>query len=578
MTSLTLPSFGAQRMHRVLCIPELLDMVFTLLEPSSNAVNARVCKVWSDIALDSLWKDMADLHRLFGILAPLRKTEEEEYEFDRMPETEDWIRFEKYGRRVRRLVYRASNSHTLKQSVFDDVGRTRTRLDIFPNMHTLYWKAPLALCVMFMHRGIKHFAVQLPPELETISPRPFFQDIAARMPNLENIDIRSNIPMRAIEAETIDLLQRLPKLTKVLFPRFYCTTEVAEALSRLEHLGTIEFRYIPEQGCGCEDDVKPFQPVLTEGAFPALWDYSLTALFDDAARFLDATFAPTNLTMLYLDSDIIETSESINRILSVVAENCQLLKFLALVSLRDASSLDSYDGFLAAPGTKITIDTLKPVLKLPNLSTMEIVHQYPLSLREEDIELLASSWPSLETLILNNEPVLLVNSNLTLGSLLPFAKHCPKLTHLGLFLDASSVEDFLDPAAASLPFSPVAPFKTLQRLSMGVSIIKENQGDRVAEYLSQILPLGCKIDGGITWDESREVSVPATEILRVRCEEWAKVQELLPMCTRLRIGERERTKFMERELEDLRMRTGVMGDAYGAVAGVRVDLATCVMI
>lgn len=61
---------------RVLDIPELLDMIFGFLDESSNASNASVCKRWSDIALDSLWRDLDDLYRLFRILKPLKQAEE----------------------------------------------------------------------------------------------------------------------------------------------------------------------------------------------------------------------------------------------------------------------------------------------------------------------------------------------------------------------------------------------------------------------------------------------------------------------------------------------------------------------
>lgn len=59
-------------MHRVLNIPELLDMVFSFLEPESNAINARICRRWSEIALDALWRDVRDVQLLFGLLVPLR--------------------------------------------------------------------------------------------------------------------------------------------------------------------------------------------------------------------------------------------------------------------------------------------------------------------------------------------------------------------------------------------------------------------------------------------------------------------------------------------------------------------------
>ena len=66
-------------MHRVLRIPELLQMIFSILDPPSNTVNARVCKQWSDIALDILWREIDELYVLFKILAPLTKMVNESY-------------------------------------------------------------------------------------------------------------------------------------------------------------------------------------------------------------------------------------------------------------------------------------------------------------------------------------------------------------------------------------------------------------------------------------------------------------------------------------------------------------------
>ena len=383
------------------------------------------------------------------------------------------------------------------------------------------------------------------------------------MPHLTNLDIRSFIPMHAIEPEMVLLIEQLPKLKKITFPRFYLTTKVAEALSRLSHLEVIEFQYSAEQGFGDPNDVTPFVPSLAEGAFPSLWDHSMTSTFDDAARFVNARFSPTNITMLYIDSDSIETPSSIHNFLSLVAENCQLLKSLALVSLRDASSIPDVD---QATDNDITLDVLKPLLKLPGLVMMELVHQHQLALTQVEIELLAASWPSLETLILNNEPVNLARSHLTLKALLPFAKHCHRLTHLGLFLDATSVDE-------SFNHVNLIPFQNLKRLSMGVSIIADTED--VALCLSCILPLGCKLDSGITWDEANEINTSISLKVEERCQAWSKVAETLPMLCTLRMQERERTRMMEKELEDLKMRTAVMTDIV--VLGVR-DNSSCIMI
>lgn len=66
-------------MHRVLGIPELLDMIFGFLDEGSNASNARVSKQWSDVVLDTLWRDVNDLYRLFSLLAPLEQGSDSKY-------------------------------------------------------------------------------------------------------------------------------------------------------------------------------------------------------------------------------------------------------------------------------------------------------------------------------------------------------------------------------------------------------------------------------------------------------------------------------------------------------------------
>ena len=56
---------------RVLAIPELLDIIFSHLDPPSIASNACVSKAWSEVALNVLWCEVDDLKRLIGLLVPL---------------------------------------------------------------------------------------------------------------------------------------------------------------------------------------------------------------------------------------------------------------------------------------------------------------------------------------------------------------------------------------------------------------------------------------------------------------------------------------------------------------------------
>ncbi|KAF9441510.1 hypothetical protein P691DRAFT_779783, partial [Macrolepiota fuliginosa MF-IS2] len=553
--------------HRVLAIPELLDTIFRMMDNHCNLTNSLVCRAWSEIALDTLWRQVDDLHRLFNLLAPLRKASSGKYEFSRLPESNDWLHFQRYSKRVRVLLYDENESdRMLNQTVFDDIARTRVTLSVLPNMHTLSWRATIPLCVMFMHSNVKRFIVHLPEIIESTSPRPFFDDIVARMPALTYLDVRTNIPMNSLEEEAVRLLSSLSKLQKLTMPRFFFTTRVAECLSRLPKLGCIEFQYFEEQGAGNPVDVTVFKPELSEGAFASLWDLSLTAAYKDVERFLTIPFSPSNLTMLYVESPNIESPTIIQRLFTAISENCQMLKLLALISPRRATS-DS-DPTTIDVDQRINMETLKPLLGCANLTSLEIIHRHPLGLQREDLEVLALRWPSLETLNLNNEPLDLHSSDLTLDILIPFARHCPHLTHLSIFIDASS-----NAIPSFSPTSALPTFKNLQRLSMGLSIITESTS--VAIFLSQILPLECIVDSGIIWDESFQMQDETGTIIANRYRLWNDANTLIPILARVRMEERERTKEMKREMDDLQIRTRILMEKFGNVVG---SAESCVML
>lgn len=53
-------------------MPEVIHQVFSYSDNVSNSVYTQVCKQWSEIALDVLWKDVTDIRHLLARLAPLK--------------------------------------------------------------------------------------------------------------------------------------------------------------------------------------------------------------------------------------------------------------------------------------------------------------------------------------------------------------------------------------------------------------------------------------------------------------------------------------------------------------------------
>ncbi|KAL1743661.1 hypothetical protein HDZ31DRAFT_83281 [Schizophyllum fasciatum] len=529
--------------------------MINFLDDNEHLKCALVCRQWSEIALDALWRLVDDLPRLFGILAPLRKqTGSAALEFTRVLQADDWTRFNRYARRVRHLAY-DEGLGALAHSAFTDIATTRTSLEILPSLRALEWNAPLRASIMFMHRNVKTFIISVPMLQTTGVPLPsFFQDVAVRMPGLTHLDLRWNEPASAHEDDIISFLRSLPNLRKITFPRYYLTSKIAEALSvGHDDLGTIEFQYMEPQGCGEASDIYTFAPSLAPGAFPTLYDLSLTSSFLDMSNFLTRPHAPTRLAMMYIHSYRLESPADIRKFLCAVRDTCPSLKELSLLSTVDVTPTRPQ---IESDTELATIETLRPLFGCASLVSFEILQQHPLRLTLPDLEELARKWPSLEKLVLNSEPPEAASAALTLRALLPFAAHCPRIRTLGLFLHASRHDiptAYVAGAADTLCALPA--FRKPVLLSMGVSIIDEEDIEQVALFLSQVCPVGADLEAGVTWElgeeDASQMDTEMAAAIDARCEKWNRVREFLPLLTQLRKQEAERARMLEQNLREL---------------------------
>ncbi|TRM67010.1 hypothetical protein BD626DRAFT_167728 [Schizophyllum amplum] len=551
-------AYAPSTSSRVLQIPEILDIMIGFLEQNEHPACALVCRQWSEIALDALWRLVDDLPRLFGILAPLTKQNASNaLEFSRSLQADDWTRFNRYARRVRHLAYDES-AGALAQSAFTEIATTRTSLEILPSLNALEWNAPLRASVMFMHRNVKRFIITVPPPLPLqasgIALPSFLQDVAARMPNMTHFDLRWLESASSHENELVTFFRALPKLRKITFPRYYFTSNIAQALSQgHENLAIIEFQYMDAQGCGEAQDIYQFAPTLTAGAFPALYDFSLACSLADMANFLTRPFGPSHLTMSYIHSYRLESPAEINKLVCAFRDTCPLLKELSILSAVDVTPARPQPGSNA---DVVTLETLRPLFGCANLISFEILHQHPLRLSFTDLDELARKWPSLERLILNSEPPDAGSAALTLRALLPFAAHCPRLRSLGLFIHASRLDiptAYIEHGTDALTALPA--FKEPILLSMGVSVIHEEDVEQVALFLSQVCPVGADLEAGVTWelmeDEAGHMDPEMAATIDARCEKWHRVREFLPLLTQLRKQESDRARMLESSLREL---------------------------
>ncbi|OBZ72753.1 hypothetical protein A0H81_06681 [Grifola frondosa] len=514
-------------------INELLFIILSHLDDRSLSKVVTVCKQWSEIALDILWRDVVDLRRLLSILAPFTRKSQKStfsqglaavYVFGRKPQASDWQRFQRYALRVRRILYnqrptlKARRRH-LSASVFEDIATTCPTPEVFPNLHSLTWcyctpdRQPLSL--VFMHEKVKHLSLQL-YRSQIIPLSPYLEQVVARSPSVTHLELRSDSPMSDLEDDLVPFLRGMQALQELLVPMYCLTSRVISALSELANLSAVGFAKPAELGNGDREDVVQFAPTCGEDAFPSLRRLCFSSHIPDAIRFLTGDFS--HLTKLYVHTIAIAATQDVREFFVTVQDRCHDLQefFVDFIIGPDSPLI-----FPATPAhQRPNVDTFRPLFSCRRLRKFEFRWDLPLNLTDQDAEELASNWASLEVLLLNCEPVPLAEAggpHLSLRALLPFARHCPDLRHLGLYVNATA--PYLAHFMAQP--QPVVPFSRLEKLTIGLSAI--DHAEPAALFLSQLLPLGCEIIAGLRWPDAYGIALDTAGIvdeLRAKMTEW----------------------------------------------------------
>lgn len=201
-----------------------------------------------------------------------------------------------------------------------------------------------------------------------------------------------------------------------------------------------------------------------------------------------------------------------------------------------------------------------------NMKSFSLSTGRPLLIDDDDMQILACSWPELKLLKLSPDPGNLELDRpkcLTLRSLVHLARHCPSLEILGLYLDATSpsipdtIHDItgMDTVPSPVPLPvPVNPFRKLHRLEVGFSPISSHA--RAAYILAQLLPPSFSIPTA-QW-RWQQVAAISPLIPGAWKTEWESVRALLPVMLKLRMeGDRklqehvEYIRYLENEVSSL---------------------------
>ncbi|KAH8113752.1 hypothetical protein DFH11DRAFT_272706 [Phellopilus nigrolimitatus] len=541
-------------MHRVLQLVELLDNIFSSCDRASNAECARVCKLWADTALNSLWRSLESSIPLFSILTMCRGSPKR---IDVIHSTRYmvpgdsinavvWSILLSYSQRVRYLNIEGNGSLEICHLLIDQLVREHQNCRVlFPNLIELELDIPM-LPVDTQNRRFENASKCFSDRLTSLTTnlpdkkdflKVFLNKITTRCPNIQELKLGFSEPVRTVEDEIASTLLSLKRLKTVAFPACTMTSKIASALSTLPNLKLVAFDDVSWK----QSPIEPLIPELLPGAFPSLCQLDLGANLADAVQLVgNANFAARALEEVSVQSGRTEEARLVQEFLSTLIPHAQSIRQICI---------DANDEVMTSPLKdmqqneldRITISVLRPLFSFENLTSFTFWYHRMLEISNTDLELLVSNLTRLQHLTLCPSPTLCVadRPRLTVGVLPAIARHRPDLLSLRIYVDCSMSTY---PESLSIPSHQ---FSALYCLGFGMSPFHmEHDKHLVIQYLSHIIPSSCKISAGSFMDNEIGDVESIEKLRRDRAAAWADVGKCVPALALLK-EEEKRNKALK---------------------------------
>ncbi|KAG8913133.1 hypothetical protein FRC01_004716 [Tulasnella sp. 417] len=465
---------GSVKKARVdaLVVPELLATVFSFATRPTLGTCVQVCKLWSEVALDELWKHLDSVFPLLELVMSidlLRNLELRVPDASQILSSElsnaDWSRFHSYSSRVRSISYdheKIYRPNLITPAIAPEaiamlcLHRPSCH-EVLPNLETLKWSTngPTTPILPLLSPRIKFLEVELTGSSQSIDD--FFRALAGRTPHLATFDLRTRRAAKDIELSLRKAIGTWRNLDTLSLPPYYLRPSimgVIASLPSLRHLQCDPTYYPPY-------DEAAMLKELPENAFPKLCSFAFNSNPPSALKLaIQSPDLFTGLTSIMIDAANSVGGEEVLKFVRHLGRECVRL---SAVSLNLCLGWGP-QGEVASPLSFGVLESLFPCRRLRRLV---IGHPRPLSFTESDVERIAVAWPNLEIFDVCNEPD---SSRPIPGatgnslSILPiFAKHFPSMKSLGLFFAKDQDLDF------SGNLYPEFEFQQLQSICVGVS-------------------------------------------------------------------------------------------------------------
>ncbi|KAI4518764.1 hypothetical protein K525DRAFT_288008 [Schizophyllum commune Loenen D] len=374
--------------------------------------------------------------------------------------------------------------------------------------------------------------------LENWHPRPEFASALTTLGSKSLVELRvdASLTSKKVEDAITEILRQSPAL-EVVELRHMISPDRILALAALRSLRELRIMRLPV-----------FDEELPKPAFPALRSLYFNwtrhaALMNFLHKIGDVLPNLDSLTLGFRPSDALNGLGELTALCELVAKRCSAVG-LAHLSIADETGGDFDTTSDEVQYYAAKYEHIRALRSLRGLKTLHIEVWGHVDVDDNDIELLVSSWPVLESFRLDKptESVYEFDTDVegahpfvpraTAKSLLSIARHCPDLRELAMAFNAS---DLTTIESGGRPGGGLVQH-ALRKLDTLHTIIQPDEALPLTLLLSDAFPALEKVDSDT--ELQAEVAKEEGEGIPEGHEGYKKLLELLPIVSKVRWQER----------------------------------------
>ncbi|KAG8972755.1 hypothetical protein FRC05_009585 [Tulasnella sp. 425] len=450
-----------------LSIPEILSLIFAPRE--TQAACACVCKKWSEVALDELWRDPGDVYSLLKLAIDDDsfydgRSEMDDETLERIQDA-DWPRFRKYATRVVFInfyEYPSARPLPSKAGIAFLCFHHRFGTCFTPNVRKIRWtmnsKKGATLMMPFISAKLEELTMETYGRFGCAKES--FPCLVHRTPTLKKLYIDSKELPPDVSASFTRWIRTCDGLEVVHIPPPWHTSTIVAAFASLPNL--IEFGHQWTNPPG-EDTGGAIALAINGGSFRSLRRLGWSLDIKQAEDLLRRTSCQLQGLTFHCRGQ--SNQGEVVAFLATAVECCPELDSLCLKLSEIPAALDP-------DGRKASLDSciFRPLLACSTLTKLRVHSSSPCIVSTSDLEKMGDAWPKMMELVLCPDPDVIPGRREPRGTAISTLPHVaaafPRLRVLELYFDLS------EPPGSAGGLLPESHFRCLEGLNVGTSLFQ----------------------------------------------------------------------------------------------------------